>query len=66
MFEREATTRWRNGEFYRGFSGAVFGAGHDRRKVFEEVYQQDPGLIARFYTEELGVLERMRVGKIGR
>ena len=66
LFEREASTHWRNREHYRSFNAAVFGPGHDRRKVFDELYQQDPGLIARFHSEQLGVLERIRLGKIGR
>jgi lycopene beta-cyclase len=66
LFEREASAHWRNREPYRSFNAAAFGARQDRRKMFEELYQQDPGLIARFYSEQLGVLERMRVGKIGR
>ena len=66
LFEREASNHWRNRESYRSFNGAIFNAGPDRRKLFEELYQQDPGLIARFYSENLGVLERMRLGKMGR
>lgn len=66
MFEREASARWRNREHYRTFNGSIFGGGHDRRRLFEELYRQDPGLISRFHSEELGVLERMRLGKIGR
>lgn len=66
LFEREASAHWRNREHYRSFNGALFGAGQDRRKLFDELYQQDPGLITRFHSEQLGVLERMRVGKIGR
>lgn len=66
LFEREATANWRNREHYRSFNASLFAAGADRRKLFDELYGQDPGLIARFHSEQLGVLERMRVGKIGR
>ena len=66
LFERDAVTSWRNRELYRNFNGSLFRGGPDRRKVHEELYQLDPGVIARFHSEQLGVLERMRVGKIGR
>jgi lycopene beta-cyclase len=66
LFEREATGHWRNREFYRSFNAALFRPGAERRKTIEELYQLDPGIISRFNSESLGVLERMRVGKIGR
>jgi lycopene beta-cyclase len=66
LFEREANTLWRNREFYRSFNTAIFKAGPDRRRMVEELYQSDPALISRFHSENTGMLDRMRLGKIGR
>jgi lycopene beta-cyclase len=66
LFEREANTLWRNREFYRSFNSAVFKAGPDRRRILEELYHSDPALISRFHSETTGMLDRMRLGKLGR
>ncbi len=66
LFEREAAANWRNREFYRAFNGALFKNGQDRRRMVEELYQQEPSVISRFHAEDLGMLDRMRLGKIGR
>ena len=66
LFEREANTLWRNREFYRSFNAAIFKSGPDRRRMVEELYQSDPTLISRFHSENTGMLDRMRLGKLGR
>ena len=65
-FEAEATALWRRREFYRNFNAALFKGGADRRRLFEELYGLEPALIARFQAEQTGMLDRMRLGKIGR
>ena len=66
LFEREATSLWRNRDTYRSFNAAIFKAGHDRRGMFDELYRSDPTFIARFQSDAMGMLDRMRLGKIGR
>ena len=65
-FEEEAAASWRRRESYRGFNAALFRSGHDRRRMLEELYQLDPAFLARFHADKMGMLDRLRLGKIGR
>lgn len=67
LFEEEATASWRKREAYRTFNSALFRAqAEDRRKIFEEFYRLDPALITRFHAGGMGMLDRMKLGKLGR
>jgi lycopene beta-cyclase len=62
-FEAEAAALWRKRELQRGFNAALFAA-DDRRSVYDQYYQLDPALIARFQSGRTGVLDRVRLGKL--
>jgi lycopene beta-cyclase len=67
LFEEEAAALWRKREAYRSFNSALFSAeGQDRRSVFEDFYRLDPALITRFHAGGMGMLDRMKLGKLGR
>jgi lycopene beta-cyclase len=67
LFEQEAAALWRKREAYRAFNSALFQAPpEDRRAVFEAFYELDPALISRFHSGGLGMLDRMKLGKLGR
>jgi hypothetical protein len=34
--------------------------------MFEELYQLDPASLSRFHSEKLGMLDRMRLAKLGK
>jgi lycopene beta-cyclase len=65
-FEEEAAALWRRREPYRSFNASAFRTAQDRRRIYEELYQLDPATLSRFHSEKLGMLDRMRVGKIGK
>jgi lycopene beta-cyclase len=66
LFEQEAAALWRKREPYRSFNGALFrGTAQDPRAIFESFYELDPGLISRFHAGGLGMLDRMKLGKLG-
>jgi lycopene beta-cyclase len=66
LFEAEASNLWRRRDFYRSQNGALFAEKKDRRRLFEELYGLDPALLTRFHGERIGMLDRMKLGKIGR
>jgi lycopene beta-cyclase len=67
LFEAEAAALWRKREPYRAFNGALFRAqGQDRREVFANFYELDPTVISRFHSGNLGMLDRMKLGKLGK
>jgi lycopene beta-cyclase len=67
LFEAEAAALWRKREFYRGFNRALFqGSADERLAVYRDFYKLEPGLIARFWSGKLGMLERMKFAKLGK
>jgi lycopene beta-cyclase len=65
LFEEEAAASWRRRDLLRGFNAAMFAAkGEERRRHMEEFYQLDPALIARFQSGKIGLLDKMRLGKL--
>ena len=68
LFEEEAAASWRRREGYRSFNAALFSArAGERRKVFESFHELDPTLISRFHAGGgLGVLDRMKLGKLAK
>ena len=68
LFEEEAAALWRRRETYRSFNKALLSAkAGERRKIFENFYELDPALISRFHAGGgLGVLDRMKLGKVGK
>jgi lycopene beta-cyclase len=67
LFEEEAAASWRKREPYRNFNSALFRAqAVDRRSIFDEFYRLDPALITRFHAGGLGMLDRMKLGKLGK
>jgi lycopene beta-cyclase len=65
-FEEEAAASWRRREPFRAFTAALFRSAPDRRRMFEELYQLDPASLSRFHSEKLGMLDRMRLAKLGK
>lgn len=66
FFEAEAANLWRKREFYRTFNRTFFnGTADERLAAWRDFYKLDPGLIARFWSGRLGLLERMKFGKLG-
>ena len=62
LFEDEAKQLWKKRETYRELNQAVAGTlPEQRRALFERFYRLDPGLIARFHADDLGLIDRMRV-----
>ncbi len=62
LFENEAKQLWKKREFLRAVTAALAGARpEDRRDMVERLYRLDPGLIARFHADRLGMLDRMRI-----
>jgi lycopene beta-cyclase len=67
LFEQEANALWRKREPYRSFNSALFRAPlQDRRGLFQAFYDTDPALISRFHAGTLGMIDRMKLGKIGK
>jgi len=61
-FEAEAKQLWKKREFQRAIAGALAAAGpEDRRALLERIYRLEPGLIARLHSDQLGLIDRMRV-----
>ncbi|HYN45655.1 MAG TPA: lycopene beta-cyclase CrtY [Allosphingosinicella sp.] len=61
-FEAEAKQLWKKREFQRTIAGALAAAGpEDRRALLERLYRLEPGLIARLQSDQLGLIDRMRV-----
>lgn len=62
LFEAQAKALWKRREPLRAFNAAIAGTPPAaRRTVLERLYALDPGLIARFQADKLGMLERRRV-----
>lgn len=62
LFEAEAKQLWKKREFQRTIAGALAKAApEDRRALLERLYRLEPGLIARLQSDQLGLIERMRV-----
>ena len=62
LFEDEAKQLWKKREFLRGLTAALAAARPEqRRDLMERLYRLDPGLIARFHADRLGLLDRMRI-----
>jgi lycopene beta-cyclase len=67
LFEQEAGALWRKREAYRAFNSALFRASTtERLAMFDDFYALDPALISRFHNGGLGMLDRMKLGKLGR
>ena len=67
LFEQDAAALWRKREPYRAFNSAIFHApAQERLAIFESFYGLDPALISRFHSGALGMLDRMKLGKLGR
>jgi len=62
LFEAEAKQLWKKREFHRAIAGALAGAApEDRRALLERLYRLEPGLVARLQSDQLGLIDRMRV-----
>jgi lycopene beta-cyclase len=62
LFEDEARMLWKKRVFQRGIIGAIASAiPEERRRVVENLYQLDPGLIGRLRADRLGMIDRLRV-----
>ena len=62
LFEEQAKQLWRKREFSRAFNAALAAARPDERQaIFERIYGLDPGLIADFQADRLGMLDRRRL-----
>lgn len=60
LFEGEARRLWRGREFLRGV-GRSLAAAESRTAGLAALFALDPGLIARFHADRLGLFERMKV-----
>jgi lycopene beta-cyclase len=64
FFEEQARQLWRRREFQRGVNAMIAATGPEfRRALSERLYGLDPGLIARFHADKLGLLDRRRLQK---
>ena len=62
LFEEEAKQLWRKREFQRAVVAALAAAKPDeRRALMERFYTLEPGLIADFQADRLGMIDRMRL-----
>jgi lycopene beta-cyclase len=62
LFERQAAASWKGRDFYRKLNATLFRAApHERYRVFERLYRQDPALIARFHSGRPTAFDRRRL-----
>ncbi len=61
--EAEAQRLWRARAFLRGLNAPAAGDGEAQRERAARLFQLDPGLIARFHADRLGLLDRRKVQK---
>jgi len=62
LFEAEALALWKKRDVYRGFSRLLLQAGSCG--PLAGLYDLDPALIARFFGETLGLLERRKIAAL--
>lgn len=62
LIEEEARQLWKRRDFQRGTVAAIAAARPDqRRALLERLYALEPGIIAGFHADRLGLIERKRV-----
>lgn len=63
LLRSEAERDWRAGAFYRLLNRMLFSAAtpNQRYAVLEHFYRLDPALIGRFYSGQLGSLDKLRI-----
>lgn len=65
IFEAQAKALWKKREPMRAFNAAIAAApGGARGAILARLYGLDPGLIARFQADTLGLLDRRRVQQV--
>jgi len=62
-FEAEAQRLWRGRASLRGLNAGAGRGGEAERQRLAEFFRLDPGLIARFHADRLGLLDRRKVLK---
>ena len=62
LFEAEAKQSWKKREPLRAVTAALAQARPEQRlELLARLYRLDPGIIARFHADRLGMIDRMRV-----
>lgn len=62
LFEEQAKQLWRRRDYQRGVNAALAAAKPEaRRGLVERLYALEPGTIADFHADRLGMIDRMRV-----
>jgi lycopene beta-cyclase len=62
LIEEEARQLWKRRDFQRGTVAAIAAAPPERRRsLIEQLYGLDPGVIAGFHADRLGLIDRKRV-----
>jgi len=62
LFEAEAKAAWKKREPLRAIPAALAEAKpEERRSAIERIYRLDPGVIARLQSDQLGLIDRMRL-----